>query len=158
MKKFAIVALTLASTTAFANELTNYDLPTPQTLVQYNFGAYNVNNGVVTPLQNNTISRGNPNHRLCWTVIAPVPMFTQTVSAKETITSPVGGSFTDGKSIVQSSIDGTHHVVSSMITPIGGTILERCWQFNTSDPLGKYTLSSEFNGEVMPMREFTVVE
>lgn len=159
MKKIIFISTLFASNLAFANTVNSSDQAEQQPSVQYRFGVFNVQSGTATPLQsNNTISRTNPNHKLCWSFISDTPFIEQTVATKESITSPAGGSFTDDKSVVQSSIDGTHHVIHSTMIPVGGSIVERCWQFDSNDQLGKYTLTTQISDKVMPTQEFTVVE
>lgn len=157
MKKFAfcilVAALGASSQVQAANE------PTSQLAAKggrYTFGIFQESANTLHPQPTNVISRSNPTYRACWSVIADTPVFGSKVNVKEVFTSPAGSSFTDGKSIVQSSIDGTKHTVSNMADSIAQSSVQRCWKFDNNDPIGTYTLTVEVDGVPTPAQTFEV--
>lgn len=158
MKKlFATAILTTLAATQAQADLNQWEVPPQQGFVaQYHFDVYKEVNQVLQPTNNRTISRSDPSHRLCWSVVSSTPSFGRTVNAKETFVSPKGANFSDGNAIVQSSIDGSRHTVSSVLNSISQSAVERCWRFDTKDAVGEYTIHIELDGSAVATETFTV--
>lgn len=162
MKKFAQIALlsSVAMTAAHADltDLGVTEVPTQPVGAYVNVDVYKTIDNVLHPTKSSQISRSDRQQQLCWTAVSDVAIFKNMTNVKETFRSPVGATFNDKKSVVQSSIDGTRHTVSTPMTGIaGGTALERCWVFDPTDPVGEYSIFVEVDGTPIVDKKFTVV-
>lgn len=155
MKKiFAATVLASTALTAHANSLAT----SPLVGARYSLDAYSIDTaGNTTLLPGRQISKSNSTHRLCWQVVSDTPIFDKNVAVKEVFQSPQGAVFNDGKSIVQSSFDGTKHTVTTLVNSINQSAIQRCWQFDSSDPTGIYKLDAEIADFALPSQTFAIV-
>ncbi|UXZ04584.1 hypothetical protein [Moraxella nasicaprae] len=125
---------------------------------RYTLGVYSIDDlNRTISIADKKLSISNPNHYMCWSLLLDTPITDKTLNSKEIFYSPTGGQFHHDNSDIQSSPDGTHHIITSVAEVIDQTLVERCWQFDSSDPTGSYKLDVEVAGFALPSQTFTIV-
>lgn len=119
-------------------------------------GVFTSRNAAVVPANTNLLSRGNPNHRLCW--IAFDAVFPNQVEVVENITAPAPSQFAGPTSRTVSSNDGLHHSIYTTLNSVNNQMVERCWQFDNTDPLGVYQISIKVGDIDYPAQQFQLVK
>lgn len=119
-------------------------------------GVFTSRNDAVVPANTNLISRSNPSHRLCW--IAFDAIFPNQVEVEENITSPGPSQFSGPNSRTVSSTDSLNHSIFTTLNSVNNQMVERCWQFGESDPLGTYQISIKVGEVNYPAQKFQLVK
>lgn len=153
MKKFAMIGALagICSATLAAHAQT-----ATEPNVQYIYGVFHIDQGIVTPLEDKVLSRGNSKHRLCWSVASSTPVFNQTIAITEQFTSPVGASFSNASGAATKSAGGTQHTLQSNLRSIANSAAQNCWKFDSTDPIGKYSIAVTVENVQLPAFEFEV--
>lgn len=106
-------------------------------------------------LSNRTLSRSNPNHRLCWTTV--------NVNTRETnftieqFVSPIGARFIDHTGTeAQRDKAGKLHTLISNISAQDNQSVGKCWKFSNKYPTGQYTFAARINEIEFPIQTFTI--
>lgn len=151
MKKFFAAGMVLLSGMAFANGAA-------QNPPMLKAGVYDISNKVARDI-GDTYSISNKNLRLCWSAFN-MPFeagnknrVTQVFVApnnKAKFSSPTGSTAV--------SKDGKTSTVTSMVASRNNEVIEECWRFDNTDPLGKYTLSVQVNDVAFGAYEFELVK
>lgn len=113
-------------------------------------------NDTVVPANTNYLSRSNPNHRLCW--IAFDSIFPNQVEVEEQITAPTKSNFSGPNSRVVSSPDGLNHTILTTLSSLNNEMVERCWKFDTADPIGRYEITIKVGEIIYPTQSFEIVK
>lgn len=154
MKKSLTLVSLFLSTNLFANTPApqSTEVPQPKLVLQ----VMDFSRKVATALPENKLSRSNAKLQLCWTAF-DMP-FLPTNHVVQQISSPRGGKFvaTVGSSI--SSKDGTTHTITSTMEDKGRGALSQCWQFDKTDPIGKYSIAVRINNTNFPAMPFEIVK
>lgn len=115
---------------------------------------YELNNDVPTEV-GRKYSVSNKNHQLCWAAFnIPLEGRNQVI---ERFVSPSRSVFSDPEGHVTSSPDGITHVVQTTQSNKNNEYLLRCWRFNHTDPLGRYSLEVQVNDIRFPTQTFELV-
>ena len=141
---------TLVSATAFAESQAINTQP------MMKFGVFDTSNKVVREVADNKYSISNKNHTLCWTAFN-MP-FQPDNNIVEIFKSPKKANFSDPQGNSTTSEDGQTHTISLNMKSVNNEFIERCWNFDKNDPLGKYTLEVKVNDINFPVQTFEVVE
>ena len=141
---------TLVSATAFAE---NQPLNTQPMM---KFGVFDTSNKVPREVAGNKYSISNKNHKLCWAAFN-MP-FQPTNQVIEVFNSPKKAKFSDPQGSAVSSKDGKTHTISLNMKSVNNEFIERCWNFDKNDPLGKYSLEVKVNNIGFPVQTFEVVK
>lgn len=115
--------------------------------------AVEVVGGIVKVLDNNVLVRSNPNHRLCWQAEGLAVQSGQVI--EEVIWSPAYMQFIDPEAQIYSTNNGTLHTIHSWARG-GGDSVGKCWQFDSTDPVGNYTLAIKVGDVAFPALSFSV--
>lgn len=158
--RYLVLAATLLSSTAFANdiqsaEFTEPQLATPSTPMAA-VSVVEAVGGVQKILNSTEISRSNPNHNLCWDASGVGRSHPDGHRVQETIQSPAFMRFVDPNASIYSGDNGTRHIISSVEVGTADSV-GRCWKFDNTDPVGNYTLTLNVDGVEFPSLAFTVV-
>lgn len=112
---------------------------------------------VARPLQTTTYSVKNTQiHKLCWTAVN-IP-FKASNEVVETFVAPAKSTFMAKEGSVISSEDKTKHEITYRKPSSNNESISNCWQFDNSDPKGKYTLQIRVNNILFPTQTFEVTK
>lgn len=153
MKKFVLTAAVLLAGSA---ALVAHAQTATETDANFVYGTFVIDQGIFTRIDSDTLSRSNPKHRLCWSVVGSAPIFGNTVAVVETFTSPAGASFSSPQTVTTRSADGRTHELRGSLNSIGQTAVQNCWKFDETDPLGKYSISVNVDGSQLPTFDFVI--
>lgn len=118
------------------------------------FGVFDTSNAVARQVEK--YSASNPAHRLCWAAFnMPFQPSNQII---EVFKSPQKANFMDPASRTTSSKDGKTHTIETSLPSSNGEFIERCWAFDTKDPIGKYSVDIKVNDVTYPTQYFEVVK
>lgn len=132
----------------------NKSQPTFQPKIK--FSVYELNNNVPREI-GRQYSVSNKNHQLCWAVFnMPLEARNQ---VSERFQTPSRAKFADPQSRVQSSTDGlTHMIETTLPSAANNEYLLRCWRFDHTDPLGRYSVDIRVNNVQFPTQTFELVK
>lgn len=91
---------------------------------------------------------------LCWKVSGLVSG--QTYLGVETFVAPDGARFTDGAYQAKTLEDGVRHEIGFAFSANRNGEVNRCWKFDSSDPLGQYKLTLRVGETVFSPFDFVV--
>lgn len=107
------------------------------------------------PLNSLQLSRSAKDLSLCWQVVN-IPV-ASAMNIEETFIAPKRSVMVDTHSQVISSSDGrTHRILSTQHSSNG--IAEKCWNFDKTDPTGKYQLNVKVNDVEFKDLSFEIVK
>lgn len=161
MKKFGLL-FTLISTSVIANEL-------PQTNTQEHIDVsknpmlrmevfkQNSKTKEMTIIEGRKISRSKKDQHLCW-IAFNLPINSEN-NVVEILNSPKPARFSDKNSLIEYSEDKKKIVIRSVTKGSNNhKDIQRCWQFEPKDPIGKYTLQVYVNDVEYPVLTFNVIK
>ncbi|MDD0824692.1 hypothetical protein PTQ27_09495 [Mannheimia sp. AT1] len=111
---------------------------------------------VAKPISGNTLSISKKQNRLCWSSIN-VPLQNKVTIAEAFYAPDVLKIISEG-SKVDSSADKKQHTIVSEITNVNTENLNRCWDFDKTDPIGKYQMEIQINDIIFKGLEFEIVK
>lgn len=106
-------------------------------------------------LHTTRVSRSNPNHHLCWEVVGVARLHTDGHRVQEVIVSPTFMRFIDPNASIYSGDNGTRHIIDSVVSGTADAV-SKCWKFDSTDPVGNYTLTLTVSGVPFTALPFTV--
>lgn len=156
MKKYLLLAMAFASTTALANTQVNTNATKETKPSMMALTTVDVSGKVAKPLNSTVYSLSREKTELCWEVIN-VP-FTAKNKVTEVFNAPAKSKFTaPGSSIIVTNDDKTHTIVS-YVANSNNEFIRKCWKFDKADPIGNYTLDLQVNDVIFPTQKFSVVK
>lgn len=159
MKKYLLLAMAFASTTALANTQANTNATTTKEAKQPIMGLTTIDvGGKVAKSLNSTVyslSKANTT-QLCWEVIN-IP-FTAKNKVTEVFTTPAKSKFTHPDASVTTSNEDKTHTIVSHIPSVNNEFIRKCWKFDKTDPIGNYTLDLRVNDIIFPTQKFSIVK
>lgn len=123
--------------------------------VLFAFGIYHSDTSQL--ISENQVNRSDNSQVVCWAVFSENTSLNPTLEIKENFATPVGAHFNSAESFVRSSLDGSRHTVTTIAESLENSIIERCWNFDYRDPLGKYTLTVQLDGQPVGAATFEVL-
>lgn len=117
--------------------------------------AVEVVGGVRKVLNTTYVSRSNPNHSLCWEVVGVARSHADGHRVQEVIVSPAFMRFIDPNASIYSGDNGTRHIIDSVVSGTADSA-NKCWKFDSTDPVGNYTLTLTVSGVPFTALPFTV--
>lgn len=107
-------------------------------------------------LGSTSYSLSTPNIQLCWEVLnTPLGLQNKVI---ETFNTPAEAAFSSPSSEVVVSKDKKQHELTSTLPATVTGTLSRCWKFDKTDPIGKYTLELKVNDIVFQKQQFEIVK
>lgn len=152
--KRILTACALLATTAYADA--NIDLPRQPANPVMIVGTYDISTNPASILQDATISKNNPNHRMCWRAENITPNAEHV--AIEHILSPDAATFIDKDAQNGRSPSGRYHRITRSLTADASGAFQKCWQFGSQDPNGEYQIQVVVDELQFPVRIFFVGE
>lgn len=152
MKKLLIASIL----TCFSVQVMGNTLPSNNTQPKMRFGVFEVTDSNIKQIEGNKYSISNPSHWLCWAAF-DMP-FTASNTIIENFYSPSRTTFVDAVQQVSTSPDGKTHTITSQVPAQQNLFVERCWTFDKSDPLGKYSADIRVNDIIFPTQHFEVTK
>lgn len=151
MKKFFATGMVLLSGMVLANGTT-------QTPPMLKAGVYDISNKVARDT-GDTYSISNKNLRLCWAAFnMPFEVGNQNKIVQVFVAPNNKAKFSNPNGSTAVSKDGKTSTVTSMKASRNNEVIEECWQFDNTDPLGKYTLSVQVNNVAFGAYQFELVK
>lgn len=151
MKKWIIGALSLISLTSIAQDNVIQDNLPRLKLAVYDFSTS-------TPKEvGRTYSLSNKHHRLCWTAFN-MPFEPLNNQVTQIFTTPDKNTkFTIPAAKTEVSENGLSTIITTTQPSSKQGVMENCWEFEKTDPLGKYTLAVQINDIVFSAIDFNVI-
>lgn len=153
MKKTLVMTALLASTIAMAEEPKTAQ-PLPQNQPMMKLAVYDMSNKVAREVEKYSVK--NKKNHLCWTAFN-MPFEAQN-KVVEIFTSPNKTKFSDGIGLVNTAKDGKTHTITANLPSQNNEFIQRCWQFDNKDPLGKYSVKVQINDIEFPVQTFEVAK
>lgn len=141
----------LFTANAYANDIA---LPRPDVSPTIMVGAYDIQTAPAQLLGDATISKSNPNHRMCWRIENIAPNAEHRIT--EHIISPAFATFVDKDAQNGRSPSGVYHRIIRTVTTDASGAFQKCWQFGDTDPNGQYEVQVEAGTLQFPVRIFFV--
>ncbi|MCK3655426.1 hypothetical protein A4G19_06575 [Pasteurellaceae bacterium Macca] len=156
MKKLTLLALFTASLMNMASaensEKTTEQAQAPELF----FSVIDDSSKVGRRLEKNEYSVSNQHLRLCWAVTnLPISASNQVT---ETFNAPAKAQFTSPNSRTIVSKDKKVHQIISTTATKADNMIDKCWKFGKTDPLGQYQFTLKVNDLVFPTMEFKLVK
>lgn len=108
------------------------------------------------PLASTSYSLAAKNIQLCWEVVnAPLMIQNNVV---EIFSTPAQAVFNSQGSEVEVSKDKKQYTLKTMLPATAAGTVSRCWTFDKTDPIGKYTLELKVNDIVFQKQQFEIVK
>ncbi|MEG9488564.1 hypothetical protein [Mannheimia indoligenes] len=117
---------------------------------------FDVSGKVAKPIQGNKLNIAKKQNRLCWNSIN-VPVEGKVMIA-EAIYAPAKSKAISEGSQVQASPDGTSNTIITNLNNVTEKYVSRCWDFDKTDPIGKYKMDVQINDQVFKGLEFEIVK
>lgn len=113
------------------------------------FGTKDAYSSISALTPNKVFSKSNLSQRFCW-ALKDIPEKAEPVRFSLVMTSPGNSTFNFNG---LNSVNKTKHEFNFLGTPVNG-YFENCWYFDTSDPIGTYTLTVTADGVKYPTQAF----
>lgn len=141
MKKSLAIAMVFLSGSTLASEKVKAQAQPPMMKV----AVYDFSNKVTKDV-GDTYSRSNKNLRLCWAAFNMSFDPTNKNKVIQTFVAPNNkAKFSSSSGTTAVSADGKNSTVTSVLPSRNNEVIEECWKFDNTDPLGKYTLTVQVN-------------
>lgn len=111
---------------------------------------------VARPIKGTTLSISKKQNRLCWSSVN-VPTVGKVMVAEAFYAPSEFKIFSEG-SEVRTSPDKKSHTVVTHMNQVGNQNITRCWNFDESDPKGKYQMEIQINNQVFKGLSFEIVK
>lgn len=109
-------------------------------------------------LNSRVVKRSSANQRLCWVILSHHKQ--GKIKVEEHIYSPAAAQFIDpSATFVGRSQDGKYHRLDRELRVMPEhQQLEKCWQFDQTDPLGVYEIQLKVDDIEFPKQEFRLID
>lgn len=109
-------------------------------------------------LNSRVVKRSEASHRLCWVILNHAKQ--GKIKVEEHIYSPASTQFVDpSATFVGRSQDGKYHRLDRELRVMPEhQQLEKCWQFDQTDPLGVYEIQLKVDDIEFPKQEFRLID
>lgn len=119
-------------------------------------GVYDLKQSPALLVPDAVLSKNTSTHRMCWQVESLNANTTYNIA--EHILSPAPATFTDREAKNGRSPDGLYHRIIKPSTTNERGELQKCWQFDHTDPNGTYRMRVIVDDLAFPMRAFHVAD
>lgn len=155
-KTLAIVCGLLTASIAMAAEQpTTLTKEQIEAAPKMNFGVFDTSSKVPSKLATNIYSVSKSKDlQVCWAAF-DMPL-QENNQAVEVFNTPAASKFVEKNGLVTSSSDNKQHTVTTQVKRTNNEFVTKCWSFDNTDPLGKYTIDVKVNNIVFPDRKSVV--
>ncbi|WP_209025912.1 hypothetical protein [Mannheimia haemolytica] len=156
-KLWTVLALTITSHYSFAaaEKIVTKDLPAegkPAVVLQ----VFDESEKIAKPIKGNKLFISKKQTRLCWhSINLPVQ---NKVTIAEAFYAPAAMKLASPGSKINSSADKKNHTIITEINLANNQVLNRCWGFDKTDPVGKYKMEIQINNHIFKGLEFEIVK
>lgn len=156
-KLWAVVALAMATNYSLAAADKKPAEPKPfEGKPAVALQVFDASGKVAKPIKGTKLNIAKKQDRLCWhSINVPVQ---GNVMIAEAIYAPAKAKAAASGSQVIPSPDGTSNTIITNLTNVNKEYVSRCWNFDNTDPVGKYKIDIQINDQVFKGLEFEIVK
>ena len=157
MNKTFVLVLGILSSAVLAEDKVLQPLPEKVIEPKLHLAIFDTSNKVARQIEGLQYSLSNhKNLSLCWTAFDLAIKHKNQV--KEIFSSPKKATFTDSSGINNRSKEGTKHQIETNLAGTNNEFIQKCWAFDKSDPLGKYSIEVQINNIKYPALSFEIIK